>query len=355
MHRAFKGLVAAAFLLAYAATSAEAQLNVLAPVLKSNSKGAFKPFKAKGNAEFTVIVRLYEDSAGLTPIEDDSMQPWEEELSFSVQGKQALPASDPATGDYSLYVPVDGFLDLNIGAKTPLPTDLGDGFVYCTTQVTPFKKGVAKDPYLESPTKLLGGSPQILRVMSIVQIPDGLGDTKKTLRIEGVNLQIVNGTGTTDGVVDGLGNLIVGYNEIGNPNGDDRTGSHNIVTGEASSFSSHGGLVAGLGNTISGAWASISGGGGNTASGFASSVSGGYGNTASGNYASVSGGGYNTASQSISSVSGGRYNIASGTYSSVSGGQSNTASGDRSSVSGGNGRSALDIFDWVAGALFQDN
>lgn len=313
--------IACTLLAATVATSAEAQVNALAPVLKSNSKGAFKPFKAKGNAEFDVTIRLYEDSAGTIQIEDDSRVPWEETLAFSVKGKTVLPASDPAAGSYSLYIPVDGFVDLNIGAKTPLPSDLGDGFVFFTTQVTPYKKGAPQAPYLESPTKLLNAA--FLDVMSIVQIPDGLGGTKKTLRIEGVNLQVVNGEGTTTGSLDGLGNLIVGYNELRGVD-DNRSGSHNIVVGMQHNYTRAGGLLSGNKNTLSGDFASVSGGYSNTASGYHSSVSGGANNEAYGERASVSGG------------------------------QSNSASGLRASVSGGFARTAAGNDDWVAGTLTED-
>jgi len=67
---------------------------------------------------------------------------------------------------------------------------------------------------------------------------------------EGVNVQIVNGTGTTDGTPNTLGNLIVGYNEL-RDYGNDRRGSHNIVVGQRHRYSSNGGLVAGYQNTIS--------------------------------------------------------------------------------------------------------
>ena len=180
---------------------------------------------------------------------------------------------------------------------------------------------------------------EFLNHMEIVQLPDGLGGTVKTIRFHGVNVQIVNGSGSTTGLVDGLGNLIVGYNELRGA-GDDRSGSHNLVVGKEHNFNSFGGLVAGFSNTLSGSHASVSGGQQNTASGYSSSVSGGTYNTASGNY---------------SSVSGGRFNNASGNYSSVSGGRFNNASGYFSSVSGGNIRSALNTHDWVAGALFEDN
>jgi hypothetical protein len=119
--------------------------------------------------------------------------------------------------------------------------------------------------------------------------------------ITNANLHIENGLGWTSGnpdpndtaVVNGLGNLIVGYNELrsNSASPDDRSGSHNIVVGAQQNFSSYGGLVAGNYNTISGPYASVSGGHVNTASWYYCSVSGGENNTASGGGSSVSGGG----------------------------------------------------------------
>src|SRR5262245_10182081 len=99
--------------------------------------------------------------------------------------------------------------------------------------------------------------------------------------ITGANLRIVNGLGDTE-TTNGLGNLIVGYNEPRGVEIDVRTGSHNVVVGSQNNFSSFGGLVIGLFNEISGEYASVSAGLLNTASGNFSSVSGGQGNTASG-------------------------------------------------------------------------
>lgn len=224
--------------------------------------------------------------------------------------------------------------------------------------------------------------------------------------ITGANLRIVNGLGDTR-TINGLGNLIVGYNEPRGPEDqnqfgpDNRIGSHNVVVGKGQNFSSFGGLVVSELNEISGAFASVSGGFGNKASGSHSSVSGGRENTASGSFcstvsggagntasefnssvsgganntasgvasavcggvlntasarsSSVSGGIGNTASGEVSSVSGGRENMASGfESSSVSGGYRNTASGFAASVSGGADRSAPGQFDWAAGPLFAD-
>ena len=158
-------------------------------------------------------------------------------------------------------------------------------------------------------------------------------DTTMKAVFSGINVQVVNGVGTTDSI-NGAGNLIVGYDQarIGDS---DKTGSHNVVIGDQHDYTSFGGLVTGFGNTISGGWASVSGGVYNTAEGIHSSVSGGFNNTASGRYSSVSGGHQNRASVEWSSISGGYSNRARGLYSSVSGGNWNQANGFGSSVSGG--------------------
>ena len=107
--------------------------------------------------------------------------------------------------------------------------------------------------------------------------------------IDGANLHIRSGSGETNGAVNGLGNLLVGYNEQ-RSSGNIRTGSHNVIIGEQHNYSSYGGLVTGVTNTLSGVYSSVTGGVGNIASGAYSSVSGGGGNTASGTVSSVSGG-----------------------------------------------------------------
>jgi hypothetical protein len=156
------------------------------------------------------------------------------------------------------------------------------------------------------------------RVAALEQLLKHFSRKGNDVTLTGANLHIVNGLGSTDctdaqdqpipDCPNGLGNLIVGYNEL-RGEGDVRTGSHNVVVGERHSFSRFGGLVVGDRNTISGDFAV---------------VSGGDSNTASGGYAVVSGGGGNTAS---------------GFLAAVSGGQNRTAKGN---------------FDWVAGDLFED-
>jgi hypothetical protein len=108
------------------------------------------------------------------------------------------------------------------------------------------------------------------------------------LRITGVNLRLLNGLGATD-TTNGLGNLIVGYNEPRDGGDNRQTGSHNVVVGKQHQFSSVGGLVVGLQNEIRGAYSAVSGGHGNTAGGWASSVSGGHNRTAEGDLDWVAG------------------------------------------------------------------
>jgi hypothetical protein len=234
------------------------------------------------------------------------------------------------------------------------------------------------------------------RVAALEKLLTHFSREKNEIFITGANLHIVNGLGQTScadinipDCPNGLGNLIVGYNEL-REGGDVRTGSHNVVLGSRNNFSRIGGLVVGNFNEISGDFAVVSGGETNTASsdfasvsggfdniasGFAAAVSGGRGNVASGPFAAVSGGGGNTASGDFASVSGGSRNIAfgdsasisgggsffpdvgnmaGGEISSVSGGKGNTAAGRFSSVSGGFTRTAEGEFNWVAGSLVEN-
>jgi hypothetical protein len=180
----------------------------------------------------------------------------------------------------------------------------------------------------------------------------------------GCNVNVRDGSGDTAGATNGLGNLIIGYNEDpGPPNV--RTGSHNLIVGPDHSWNSYGGLVAGYKNTISGPFASavgvsntasgygasVSGGSYNTAGGISSSVSGGYYNYAGGRLSSVSGGYGNQATGNSSSVSGGHRNYATNYYSSVSGGRNNYATGNSSSISGGRFNYATNSSSSVSGGV----
>jgi hypothetical protein len=168
------------------------------------------------------------------------------------------------------------------------------------------------------------------RVAALESLLKHFSRADNEITITGANVHLVNGLGSTDcfdreqfepipDCPNGLGNLIVGYNELRevselptdavNNSGEDlnvRTGSHNVVVGRLHNFSRFGGLVVGDRNTISGEFAVVSGGVGNTANGDFAVVSGGFANTASGQTSVVSGGQVNTASGLGAVVSGGQ-------------------------------------------------
>lgn len=123
-------------------------------------------------------------------------------------------------------------------------------------------------------------------VKKLTALLEGVTRDQNNLLFSGLNVQIVNGTGSTNGAVNGLGNLIVGYNQARDGADEiERTGSHNLIVGDGHDYKSYGGFVAGLSNTISGAYSSVSGGLRNVASGDYSAVSGGHFKTAEGLYA----------------------------------------------------------------------
>ena len=138
---------------------------------------------------------------------------------------------------------------------------------------------------------------EMLPHLSVEFLPTGLSSQPaRTIRLTGVNLQVVNGLGATNGnpegphailgptAVNGLGNVIVGYNEDLpiKPWSPRRTGSHNIITGIGSEYRSFGGVIAGRENSVSGPYSSVIGGVSNSATEFASTVTGGLGNRATG-------------------------------------------------------------------------
>jgi hypothetical protein len=154
----------------------------------------------------------------------------------------------------------------------------------------------------EEDTKEKGQKGLAQRVAALEQLLKHFSREGNEVTIKGANLHLMNGLGQTacgteeEPILDcpnGLGNLIVGYNEpreAGEFGENIRTGSHNVVVGQRHNFSRFGGLVVGNVNTISGDFAVVSGGSENFAGGAQAVVSGGQENTASGGGASVIGG-----------------------------------------------------------------
>jgi len=125
------------------------------------------------------------------------------------------------------------------------------------------------------------------RVAALEELLVHFNRSGNVITISGANLQVVNGEGSTV-TSNGLGNVIIGYNEARQDGSDDRSGSHMLVVGQENNYTGYGGIVVGLNNETSGGFAVVSGGKGNVASGNSSSVSGGHGNIAGGTFSSVS-------------------------------------------------------------------
>jgi hypothetical protein len=215
----------------------------------------------------------------------------------------------------------------------------------------------------------------------------------RTVRLTGVNLQVVNGTNSTESI-NGAGNIIIGYDEPitltatpvcsratnnagfqlrdeaaclaggGVFSTQHKTGSHNLVLGSQNNYSSAGGIVAGRGNYINELYASALGGILNVSSGRgsvivagqsnvalerSSVVVSGISNEASGGHSAILGGAGNVTGDQSSTVGGGERNAAIGLAASVGGGGRNTASGFSSSVSGGRGNTASGVGSSILG------
>lgn len=180
----------------------------------------------------------------------------------------------------------------------------------------------------------------VLNTLEVVYIDDCQGGPGyKTLRVKDANLQVVNGTGSTT-VTNGLGNLIVGYNEVSSVCS--RDGSHNVVVGVDLDYTAIGGIVQGQSNALQSSFGAI-------LAGDNSQIDN------NGMFGAIVGGNNNLVSNDHAAIIGGQLNLTTGQGSVVTGGENNLASGSYSTVSGGNTRTASGVNDWVAGTLFEDN
>lgn len=192
------------------------------------------------------------------------------------------------------------------------------------------------------------------RMNSLETLTSSMTADTNNVYFTGVNVHIRNGLGSTSGVGDpcgpslscessqtnGLGNLVIGYNEAIDFPSSERNGSHNLVVGANNRYTSFGGIVAGYYNEIRAPYAT---------------VTAGYRNSVSGTMSDISGGAYGTVTSGFASICGGLANEVSGYYASISGGYGNKAYGFSASVSGGSLRVAPNPYYWAAGALFQDH
>ena len=167
-------------------------------------------------------------------------------------------------------------------------------------------------------------------LLSLVPVAERSSFGQDTWNLSGLNVRLDNGAGTTYGTSNGLGNLILGYNESdgghrdaeGNfMDGEVRVGSHNLVVGAGHTYGSNGSLLGGYNNSLFGQGSAILSGQASLATGTWSAILGGLDNRATATNTCISGGHSNTASGDRASVSGGLLNISAGIATSILGGQ----------------------------------
>jgi len=193
---------------------------------------------------------------------------------------------------------------------------------------------VAQQEQIASLEEQLQGQEQAIAslapLLSLVPVAERSSFGQDTWNLSGLNVRLDNGAGTTYGASNGLGNLILGYNESegghrdaeGNfMDGEVRVGSHNLVVGAGHTYGSNGSLLGGYNNSLFGQGSAILSGQASLATGTWSAILGGLDNRATATNTCISGGHSNTASGDRASVSGGLLNISSGIATSILGGQ----------------------------------
>jgi hypothetical protein len=84
------------------------------------------------------------------------------------------------------------------------------------------------------------------RITALEAILAGVTRSTTELTMTGLNLNIVSGSGTTEGTANGTGNLVIGYNE--NTGAKARTGSHTLVMGPENGYTGYWGVNIGVDN-----------------------------------------------------------------------------------------------------------
>lgn len=184
---------------------------------------------------------------------------------------------------------------------------------------------------------------------------------RPTALFTGTNVQVVNGTRYA-AAPNGLGNVIIGYNEAdgrwmdvlwGAPPADGRAGSHNLVGGRDNFYTGENGIVFGDNNLIAGEGATVLGGTWNGARGapYGGAVINGHSNVAD-MWSAVVAGEQNLARGRAVVVSG-MGNTTLGNNSAILGGTNNTTGADSSFSSiTGSGNMATDL-SWETQPLNQ--
>ena len=172
-------------------------------------------------------------------------------MKFGVFDKDSVVREDAGTGRFA-------FTDENIATfqYTPSPFSVAN-WGHSSISFMPLEKlfGVLQG---EDVTAL---EARVVQLENLLQKVTRLVDPNTgvdTIRFSDVNVQVVSGSGTTDGAKTGTGNLIIGYNELRDENNasvpcpsdveteiycNRRTGSHMLVIGDENNYTFYGGTV----------------------------------------------------------------------------------------------------------------
>jgi hypothetical protein len=202
------------------------------------------------------VLNIQGDNFGnATPYVTLAGLPLEVLSSSQVQIQALLPDPTP-TGSYRLLVARNPhhipfyLFDVTLGAAGP--------------QGEPGPQGPPGPPGPDVTAQILALQAQVADLTGRVVALEGklahVSVAGNDITISGANLYVNSGAGATDAPVNGLGNLIIGYNEP-RGGGADRSGSHNLVVGRGNNYASYGGFVVGLQATSSTPFSSATGGG----------------------------------------------------------------------------------------------
>ncbi len=181
-------------------------------------------------------------------------------------------------------------------------------------------------------------------------------------RDNGVDAGVVGATIGGGGMKDAPNSVTGSYATVSGGFANTASGASAVISGGDHNTASFPNATVGGGdhNTAAGWDATIAGGSGNTASGYLSTVGGGKNNTADGIGSFVGGGGYdgvhsesNQALATASTIGGGVGNVITATapYATIGGGWRNTASGGRATISGGEKNTASGYLATIGGGF----
>jgi hypothetical protein len=198
--------------------------------------------------------------------------------------------------------------------------------------------------------------------LSVEYLDDGAGGLAKTFRFTGVNVQLVNALGATNGnpgapgavasntTTNSSGNLIVGYREASG-RAITRVGSHNVVVGTQAGYEGFGGLLSGWRPEVSSPLAAVLSGDGNHVTGDLGVAAGGAMGTVVARSSTLVGGFDSRIVGERAYLGGGRHNVARADETAVLGGSANFTEELRTTITGGAGGRTLGRYATVSGGV----